>query len=251
MGKILVGAITFLLFLIAQAAHGQVVQVSRTNKTIEVSLTESVRVDSETAAVKVGYHNYGRSKETAYEENVRMPNQITRAMLEAGIPKETVETSAVRLERTSNYESPAELRKDREFAAQQSWTVRVPVSEAQKVMDLAVSAGANLVEDVEWTVTDPVAIEVKANVAALAKARTIAEQMARQLGARLGELLYASNREPSFDRLGYGVAAGGGFGTSAALMAPPKLQLKLFPAKFESSATVTAVFALDSGEGLR
>jgi uncharacterized protein YggE len=49
---------------------------------------------------------------------------------------------------------------------------------------------------VEWSVADPLALQAKAGGAALAKAKSIADQMAKGLGARLGELVYASNRAP-------------------------------------------------------
>jgi uncharacterized protein len=56
--------------------------------------------------------------------------------------------------------------------------------------------GANDIDDVEWKVADPVALEAKARGAALAKARSIAEQMAKGLAIRLGDLVYASNAPP-------------------------------------------------------
>lgn len=242
MRKTLVGTISLLVFLVAPAGFAQVVNVSRTNKTIEVSLTETLRVDSEIAEVKVGYRNYGPTKELAYGENARIANQIVQAILNAGVPKEAIETEALRLDRASDEESAAAQRKEREFAARQIWTIRVPVSEAPKVVDLAVSAGANLVEDVNWTVGDPLGLETKAFATALAKARALADELARQLGVKLGELLYVSNHEAGFYRDVYGgrqrVAA-------FALAAPAKAPLKLFPRKFERSATVTAVFALE------
>ena len=246
MRKTLVCAGSCLLFLFAQFAAAQVIQVSRTNKTIEVSLTESIRVDPEVAVVRVGYQNYGQSKDGTYEENVRKANQIVQALLDAGISKEAIETETVRLERASEqeYPPPAAHRKEQEYTARQNWTVGVSISEAQKVVDLAVNAGANLVEDVNWTVAESPALEAKANAAALAKAQALAEKMALQLGAKIGELLYLSNREPNLYRPGYAYSKGGELALPG-ILASAKLPLKLFPAKFERSATVTAVFALE------
>lgn len=247
MSNTLVAASLFLLMATSQGAHAQTVQVSRQNKTVEVSLTESIRVDPEVAEVKLGYRNYGQTKDQVYEENVRRANQIIQALLDAGITKEAIETHAVRLDRASEEELPAAApqRKEREFVARQSWTVRVAVSDAQKVVDLAVGAGANLVEDVNWTVTDPLALEAKANLAALARARALAEQMARQLGAKVSDLLYLSNREPYYERGGIGPGGGGGEVQTVMVMAQPKLPLKLFPAKFVRFATITVVFCLE------
>jgi uncharacterized protein YggE len=137
------------------------------------------------------------------------------------------------------------MKKERQFEAQQSWHVFVAVSRAQAVVDLAVQSGANDVADVEWNVADPLALQAKASGAALAKARTIADQMAKGLGAKLGDLVYASNRAPVPKFLG-------GYGYSASDSAerimsvpPDRPKLTLFPQKVKSDATVYAVFAIE------
>jgi hypothetical protein len=78
----------------------------------------------------------------------------------------------------------------------------------------------------------------------VAKAREMAEQMAQKLGAKVGELVYASNAQPTIN-----VATRSGL-TMVTVQAsivtpPPKPQLKLFPKKVEREATVYAVFALE------
>ena len=134
------------------------------------------------------------------------------------------------------------MKKDRRFQAQQSWYVTVPVSQAQTVVDLCVNAGANEVEDVEWNVADPVALQAKAGSAALSKARSIADQMAKGLGTKLGELVYASNRAP-VAKMWRGVT----LNTSSAMISQTgKPKLKLFPQKVKSDATVYAVFSIEN-----
>jgi uncharacterized protein YggE len=119
----------------------------------------------------------------------------------------------------------------------------VPAAEAQTVVDLCVSAGANEVEDVDWGVAEPVTLQAKAGSAALSKARNIADQMAKGLGTKLGELVYASNRAPVAK-----MWASMGLSTQASTIATPndlKPKLKLFPQKVKSSATVYAVFSIE------
>jgi len=105
-----------------------------------------------------------------------------------------------------------------------------------------VNAGANEVEDVEWNVADPVALQAKAGGAALSKARAIADQMAKGLGTKLGELVYASNRAP-VAKMWRGMTVQ----TSAAMVGSTDKQpkLKLFPEKVKSDATVYAVFSIE------
>jgi len=117
------------------------------------------------------------------------------------------------------------------------------VSQAQAVVDLAVRRVANEVEDVEWNVADPLALQAKAGAAALVKARAIAEQMAKGLGTKLGDLVYASNRAPVsklFRNLSMQTEA-----ATVSSRGENKPQLTLFPQKVKSDATVYAVFAIE------
>jgi hypothetical protein len=115
---------------------------------------------------------------------------------------------------------------------------------AQAVVDMALRAGANVLEALDWNVSDPKALQAKAGAAALAKAKTIAEQMAKGLNAKLGDLVYASNRAPIT------VFAGSLETAEASVMPaapppPPPPHLVLYPKKVKSDATVYAVFAIE------
>jgi len=196
--------------------------------------------------VQIGYHNYGRTRDLAYEENTRIAEKILGALLRAGVPRESIESQAVHLGRvdTGDKEWTSEQKRERQFEARQSWAVRVSVPEAQKILDWAVTAGANEVQDVDWTVADPKGLEAKASATAVGKAREMAEQMARKLGAKVGELLYADNARPTIHvvtRSGLSMASL----QLSIVTAPPKPQLMLFPKKVEREATVNAVFALE------
>ena len=114
-------------------------------------------------------------------------------------------------------------------------------SRAQAVVDIRLRAGANVLEALDWNVSDPNALQAKAGSAALAKAKTIAEQMAKGLNAKLGDLVYASNQAPVSE---YAYSSG----KLAEAPPPPPLpppQLVLYPKKVKSDATVYAVFAIE------
>ena len=137
------------------------------------------------------------------------------------------------------------MKANRVFEASQAWSVNVPVVQAQMIVALAVQSGANHVGDVDWDVLDPVALQAKASGAALAKARLVAEQMAKGLGAKLGELVYASNRAPMNRALRGLINTESAAISPMAPPSPPPPQLKLFPQKVKSEATVYAVFAIE------
>jgi uncharacterized protein len=230
--------------MVAVSALGQDIQVNRQNKTIAVTAEESVTAGAEVAVLAIGYHNYGVSQDAAFHENVRAAERITKAMLNAKIPEANLETEKLSLGPVEPDQRWSEdMKKERRFEAQQSWHVRVPVSQTQSIVDLCVNAGANEVEDVEWSVADPATLQAKAGGAALSKARAIAEQMAKGLGTKLGELVYASNRAP-VAKMWRG-AQSVTVNAEMATVSDKQPKLKLFPQKVTSDATVYAVFAIE------
>ncbi len=228
-------------------AQAQDVQVSRTNKTIQVTASTTLRVEPEIAQLRFGFKNYAATQQAAIDQNVQAANKITKAMLDRGIPKEAIETETISIDRTRDTEYGAGKANVPEFVAVQEWKVDLPVGEAEKGLEIVIRAGANLVQDVEWIVRDTEGLSAKASSDAVQRARTLAEQMAKQMGAKLGDLLYISNSEP--DRWSrFGRPVGGDLAMAAKLAPPPPpppLPLHLFAAKVEQSATVTAVFAIE------
>ncbi|HUO25446.1 MAG TPA: SIMPL domain-containing protein [Candidatus Aquilonibacter sp.] len=221
----------------------QDIQVNRQNKTIAITADESVSADAEVAEIEIGFHNFGPTQDAAFKDNVRAADKIVQSILAVGVAKTDIETEKLGLGRVEPEEkwSP-ELKRERQFKAEQSWKVRLPVSQAQAVVDLAVRSGANEVEDVDWNVADPMALQARAGAAALVKARAIAEQMAKGLGVKLGDLVYASNRAP-VAKMWRGIT----LNTSSAMVGntEERPKLTLFPQKVKSEATVYAVFAIE------
>jgi uncharacterized protein len=231
------------IIFITASLPAQDIQVNRQNKTIAVTADESTTADAEVAVLSIGYHNYGPGQDLVFRENVAAAERITKALLDAKIPRVNIETEKLRLARTEIDEKwTPDMKKERQFVAEQSWHVTVSATEVQTVVDLAVKAGANEIDDVEWNVVDPVALQARASGAALAKARSIADQMAKGLGTKLGELVYASNRA-SVPKMWRGATVN----TESAMLAPPPPppKLTLFPQKVKSDATVYAVFSIE------
>jgi uncharacterized protein len=224
-------------------AFAQDVQISPTNRTIAVTASETLRVDPGLAIAHVGYHNYGPTKEAAYAESVRAAEKITQALFAAGVPKEALETEALQLSLVDfrNCDLSADEKQNQKFEAQQTWEIRLAVPDAQKIVDVAVAAGATDVNAVQWVMADVRVLEAKASSAALAKARVLAAQIANQMGVKLGALLYATNGQPQdmefMDRNRYP--------KSVTVWEALQPSLILFPQKVEKTGTVSAVFAIE------
>lgn len=244
---LLISAVGVSLFC-AATAYSQTNDINRQNRTIEVVVSETVKVEPDVAVVTLGCISYGETHDQAYQANLQTADTVIAALLKVGVSKDQIESNAIELNETNpSEERPRPALKGRQFAAHQSWNIRVAASDAQKIIDIAVQAGANGIEDVNWEVSDADALEVKARAAAMKKARITAEEIAESTGGKVGELLYASNvlngivgllANRRLETTSASVASGAGIRT-------PTFSLKLFPAKIEKEATVRAIFALD------
>lgn len=239
----------FLLVLgLVSIASAQGIQINKENRTISVTASDSIEVEPEIAVIEIGYHNYGPTQAAAYSGSGQVSGKVIQSLLAAGLGKDAIETQAVRLETVFQPDKDwtPDQRKDRQFQADQAWTIRVAVADAGKIVDSAIAGGANAISSVSWTVADPASLDAKVNEEAVERARALAAAMAAKLGAKVGELLYASNSNPPNvgETRGYGTGRGyaaGGSGGGPYM----KPVVWLFPQKVRREATVYAVFALE------
>ncbi|MGH9700662.1 MAG: SIMPL domain-containing protein [Candidatus Acidiferrales bacterium] len=248
--RILLGLGLAASLFLAAPAFSQTVEVSRQNRTIEVVVTQTVQVPADIAEITLGCVTYGETHNQAYQANLAIADKVVKALLTAGVKKADIESSMELSEANpgDNADQTVSVKKTRQFKAHQSWTIRAASARAQKLIDIAVQAGANGVENVNWEVADTDGLEAKARAAAMEKARKTAGDIAQSAGGKLGELLYASNTMSALMSLIAGRTVetesaeigntGNGFPT-------PAFSLQLFPQKVESRATVRTIFALD------
>jgi uncharacterized protein YggE len=225
----------------AIAASAQTIQVSRDNRTIAITATDKVVLLADLAIVHIGFIAYGPDSDWAYANGSRVSNAIMKALTDAGIPKESIESENQNVSPVPDFQNQklsAAERAQRQFQVTQSWTVRTAADDAAKTLDLAVKAGANQSGQIEWTFKDESVPQADAAAKALRSARAQAEQMATSLNARLGALLYASNE----------VQPGPIPVKMRSMAAAPMMEkiepLAINPRKVEKFATVYAVFAI-------
>ena len=223
----------------AQAPSG--LTISRDNRTIAVTATDSVTKMADVATVHIGFVVYAIDHDTAYAEGSHISNAVMAALKAAGVPADSIESESQNLGEVQPYQVsqiPEAERAKRKWMLSQSWTVRTIADEAARMLDIAVKAGANQSGQIDWSLTDDNAAQAEAAAKALQRARSVAETMARGLNVRLGQLVYASNemqttpvRPVMMDFKGRAAAA--------------PLPLAINPRHIEKSATVYAVFAIE------
>jgi uncharacterized protein YggE len=237
------GTLAILAFLlIASSVEAQVIRWgSDSRSTIEITTTGKVSVVADTAVVKLGFTHVAESKDAAYSESVRVGNKIVHVLLDAGISTEEIQTEALNVGQDEDSRRGGGAGAKRQYSARQQWRIHVAATDAQRVIDIGVAAGANTVEGVEWGVADPQLLQEKAYASALARAREIAERMAVQAGLKLGELMTIVNGEGSE---GFAKLAAAKRMPPAPPAAPVAESLRLYPGKIEREETITVVYGI-------
>lgn len=150
-----------------------------------------VEVPPDSVEISLGFSVRAGEAATAYRQTAAAMNQVVRALTEAGIPRDQMQTEQISLrpvyeqEQLVGYEGSAILRV----------TLRDP-SIAGETIDRAVAAGANLVLSVSFQVREPGPHEAAALTRAVQDAQRKAAVLARALGIGLGPV-WRTEAEPA------------------------------------------------------
>jgi len=223
-------------------AFAQTIQVNKDNRTIAITTSDQAEAVADVAVITVGFSSYGADQDQTYADASRVSNSIVKALHDAGIKPDAIESANQNLGAIDDNDKPRYAKGIR-FVFTQSWHVTVPAKDAADVLHVAITAGANDSGGIQWKLANDDALEAEAAQKALAHAQQIASRMAKGLNAKLGPLVYASNQTPQRTIFG-GVV----LNTESASVASSRINLKpiaIAPEKIEKSATVYAVFAIE------
>ena len=101
----------FTALVAGSTASAQQIQVNRENRTVAVTVTETIEVQPEIALIPIGIHTYGRTQDGAYQDNTNAGSKIIAALIQAGVKSEDIETEDIRLERVSSDDKELETRR--------------------------------------------------------------------------------------------------------------------------------------------
>jgi len=218
----------------AQQISQPQLKVDSSNRTLTVTATDSVSVEPEVAILHIGFETQPANAQDAYAQGAQTSNAIVGALKQAGVAENAIHSESQYLQR--DYSVP----KSHKFILRQQWTVKTTPKRAAEVLDAAITAGANSSGQIEWTVNDERALENQALDKAAARARADAAELAKEMGVRLGTLIYVSNNlsEPvrPFNAVAFSRAA------VPEKAAPP---LAIEPQKVTRSASIYAVYAIE------
>jgi len=168
-----------------------------TTRTVQVSGTGEVQVEPDSAVISLGVQTEADTARAALDENNTKVQALLDSLQKGGIPSKNIQTQALRL--TPRYETKDNSQTLAGYTATNIVEVRTDkLDSLGSLVDQAVSAGANTIENINFEVSDPENVSDQARETAMQNARHKAEQLAKLAGATLGPVveIQESSRTP-------------------------------------------------------
>lgn len=169
--------------------------VDEPQRTLSVSGSGTASGRPDTAMVTLGVETEAEEAAPALSLNNEQMQALIDALTEAGIAEENVQTQVVRLQPRYQQSEPQAQGTPELVGYRAVNLVEVRVEELDslgEILDAAVQAGGNRVENIRFEITDSAELEEQAREAAWNDALGKAEQLAELAGAELGPVLTIS-----------------------------------------------------------
>src|SRR5882757_511026 len=104
MNQFRTAALAVVFTSLAVLSQAQTIQVNRENRTIAITATDKVTAIADQATLHIGFIAYGADSNTAYATGSRLSNAIVKALTDAGVPKETIQSESQQITPVQNYQ---------------------------------------------------------------------------------------------------------------------------------------------------
>ena len=232
-GAIVIGVVAWLAA--TTIAQDDVSGGGKPTRTITVTSTATVKAAPDEAVIELGVRSESADGADAFAQNASAMQAVLDALGSAGIADEDVQTTNVSLEeRTENRGKPDE---QRVFVASNSVQVVIhDLSTVGSVIDDAVGAGADSVNDIRFQLANPHEVRTDALHQAVTGARAKADALAEAAGARVVAVVTID--EQSYQQPAYRAA----FNQAALAAAVPTPVVP--PSSLQVSETVQVVWEI-------
>jgi uncharacterized protein YggE len=215
-------------------AQGGASPTAKPARTITVSSTATVKVPPDEAVVDLGVRSESPDSAAAFAQNAKDMQAVLDALKAAGVADTDLQTTNVSLQqRVENRGKPNE---QRVFVASNSVQVTIhDLTSVGSVIDAAVNAGADSVNDIRFQLSNPNTVRTDALTQAVAGARTKADALAHAAGAEVVRVVTIEEqnfRPPVYER------------SLAALPAPGVVTPVVPPSSLEVSETISVVWEI-------
>lgn len=216
--------------------------VSADRNTISVSGQARFDVDPDQAEVYIRVTTEEPTANRAQEENARLMNTVKAALKEAGVKDDEMETTGYNLWPQQRWDRDREEYDITGYRVQHLLKVTTEeVTEVGDLLDVAVTAGANGLDRVNFRLSDEKKEDVNSEAIAQASgnARDKAEAIAQGLGVRLGDIAAVSE-----SNVGYNYIARPMYGMAEAAAGEKSFDTDISPETVSISATISIVYEI-------
>jgi len=166
---------------------GPVVAAAGEPPALQVTGVGEAEVAPDTARITLGFTARAPQAAAAYEQTAAALNRVVQALVQAGLPATDLQTQTIGLNPV--HERVPETGESRLAGYEATATLAVTLRDLARVgaaIDLAVAAGANRVDGIQFTVRERERAEAAALVQAVQDAQRQAAVLAQSLGVALG-----------------------------------------------------------------
>lgn len=208
----------------------------------------AVSLKADTAAISLGIRTFASDVKAAQQAVNRSMDAVIAALTEAGVDSEDIYTSSISIYPEYDYDGDYDDEEDEEDSGSTrikgysaSNTINVVTSDIDNVgtyIDAAFDAGANTLDDVNFSASNTTEASNEALRLAIADARAKAEVMAEAAGLTLGKVVSMSEGD------GYSYSAPVLYAKNVAAAEDSGAATRVIASKQSVSATVTMQFEM-------
>lgn len=206
-----------LLSAFTKAGGGPVTEIPRT---ITVTGTGKTVLAPDIATINIGVHTENADVSAALAENNANAQKVRDALAGFGVKPEDIQTTNFSIYPNQQYGPQGEMLGIKYSVDNSVYITVRDLSKLGEVLTTTISSGANNIYGITFDVADREKAMSTARLAAVADAKTQAEELAAAAGVKVGKVMNlsvnATNPAPMYSNGGYG----GGGGAMAAAPAP-------------------------------
>lgn len=181
-----VALIVTIAFSAARPAGAQTTPSSTANRHVTVVGRGEIKARPDTAIINLGVNTEGKTAREALTLNNQQSAAIQKKLTDLGIDTKDIQTSGISIYPTYGTDG----RQITGYQVNNMVTVKIRgVEKAGTLLDQVVSAGANSINGISFTVDNPRVLQDQAREAAMRDAKARADLLAKAGGATVGEVL--------------------------------------------------------------
>ena len=201
--------------------------------TFAVSGTGKVYAKPDIGVADVAISVQGATSSSAQDEANKKSKTVIEYLKNAGIKSDDIKTSGYNIYPQYDYSNGRN--RINGYQVTQSLTIKIrDLDKVNTIIDGVVDAGANQVSSVRFEIDQPEKLQAEAREKAIAEAKGKAEELANQLGIKLGGIVNFYESSNSYPPMAYGMGGGGDM-----MKAVPSVELPSGQNEIAISVTIT------------